>query len=94
MKERNAVAWRHGGINPFTRCVEHRLRREEKATKLHSATAVLKMLPVIRGANHKGAAAATVAEPADNVAVSDGCKANDHMSLKDLFSLKGGVTGD
>ena len=66
-KERNAVAWRHRGLNSFMWCVEHRLRQEEEAAKLHSATAVLNPPPVICGASHKGAGAGA-ADPADNVA--------------------------
>ena len=92
-KERNSVAWRHGGLNQFMRCVEQRLRREEEAENLHSTTAVINPLPVIRGANHKGTATAAAADPAENVAAPVGRKAHGRLSCKYLFGLKGGVTG-
>ena len=92
--ERNTVAWRHRGLNPFTRCVDHRLQREEESTKLHSATSVLNPLPVIRGANHKGAEATAAADPKENLAAPAGLKAYNRMLSKDLFGLNGGVTGE
>ena len=93
-KERNAVAWRHGGLNSFTRCMEHRLHQEEDVAKLHSTTAVLNPLPVIRVADHKGVPEAPAVDPADNVAAPYGHKAYKRLLSKDLFGLKGSVTGE
>lgn len=81
------------GAQPFTRCVENWLQQEEEAAKLHSAPAVLNPLPAIRGANHLGAAAAA-ADPAGDAAAPGGRKAHERLSSKDLFSLKGGATGE
>jgi len=73
--------------------VENWLQQEEEAAKLHSAPAVLNPLPAIRGANHLGAAAAA-ADPAGDAAAPGGRKAHERLSSKDLFSLKGGATGE
>ena len=80
----------HGGLNLFTHCVEHRPQREEEVANLHRTTAVLNPLPVLRGTNHKVAAAA--ADPMENMAAPAGRKAHERLSLKDLFGLMDGVT--
>ena len=85
------MAWHHRNLNPFTCCVDYRLWREEEAANLHSATAVLNPLLVIRGANHKGVAAA---EPVDNVALSDVRKSRKRLFSKEIFNIKVGVTGE
>ena len=55
---------------------------------------MLNSLPVIHVTNHKGAIAAAAADPVDNVAAPAGCKAYKRLSSKELFVLKGGITGE
>ena len=97
-KERSTVAWRHGGLNLSTRCVDHLLQQEEEAAKMHSETAVLNPLLVVLGANRKGEAAATAAaaaaNPADNMTAPASRKVHERLSSKVLYGLKGSVTGD